>query len=62
MRNRADRFSLAIDAINRVPKLQADGSNVNDWLKARMEENTRHINENGIDQSEITQWKWPVQP
>jgi len=62
MRNQADRFSLAIDAINRVPKLQADASNVKEWLKTQMEENIRYINENGIDQPEITQWKWPLRP
>jgi len=26
MRNQADRFSLTLDAIKRVPKLQAEGS------------------------------------
>jgi xylulose-5-phosphate/fructose-6-phosphate phosphoketolase len=62
MRNQADRFSLALDAINRVPKLQADGSKVKEWLLAQMQENTRYINENGIDQTEITNWKWPLQP
>jgi xylulose-5-phosphate/fructose-6-phosphate phosphoketolase len=61
MRNQADRFSLAIDAINRVTKLQADGSKVKEWLKAQIEENVHYINENGIDQAEITQWKWPLQ-
>ncbi len=66
MRNQADRFSLAIDAINRVTKLQADGlqaggSKVIAWLKAQIEENVHYINENGIDQTEITQWKWPSQ-
>src|SRR5258707_6903413 len=61
MRNQADRFSLAIDAINRVPKLQAEGSKVKEWLQAQIEENVRYINENGIDQSEITDWKWPLQ-
>src|SRR5216684_1316694 len=60
MRNQADRFSLALDAINRVPKLQAEGSKVKEWLKAQIEENVRYINENGIDQAEITQWKWPL--
>jgi xylulose-5-phosphate/fructose-6-phosphate phosphoketolase len=62
MRNQADRFSLALDAINRVPKLQADGSKVKEWLLAQMQENTRYINENGIDHAEITHWKWPLQP
>jgi len=41
--------------------LQADGSKVKEWLMAQMEENVRYINENGIDQTEITQWKWPSQ-
>src|SRR5205807_8441099 len=41
MRNQADRFSLALDAINRVPKLQADGSKVKEWLKGQMQENVR---------------------
>jgi xylulose-5-phosphate/fructose-6-phosphate phosphoketolase len=62
MRNEADRFSLAIDAINRVPKLQAAGSKVIERLKSQMAEHMRYINENGIDHAEITNWKWPVQP
>lgn len=33
IKNNTDRFSLAIDAIDRVPRLQAIGAHVKEWLK-----------------------------
>ena len=34
--NQTDRFTLAIDVIDRVPKLQASGAHVKEWLKDQM--------------------------
>jgi xylulose-5-phosphate/fructose-6-phosphate phosphoketolase len=59
MLNQTDRFNLAIDVIDRVPKLQATGGHVKDWLKNQIIENTNYAYEQGIDKTEIREWKWP---
>ena len=57
--NRVDRFSLAIDVIDRVPKLSTRGAHVKDWLKDQIHENAAYAFENGVDRPEIRDWKWP---
>jgi xylulose-5-phosphate/fructose-6-phosphate phosphoketolase len=57
--NQTDRFNLAIDAIDRVPRLQAAGASVKDWLKDQICENLDYAIANGIDEPEIRDWKWP---
>ncbi len=59
MRNQIDRFSLAIDVIDRVPTLQVAGAHVKDWLKNQIIENTDYAHQEGVDKLEITDWKWP---
>ncbi len=59
MENQIDRFNLAIDVINRVPKLHVAGAHVKDWLKNQIFENTHYALENGIDKPEIVNWTWP---
>ncbi|HVA82316.1 MAG TPA: phosphoketolase family protein [Candidatus Binataceae bacterium] len=57
--NQTDRFNLAIDAIDRVPRLQAAGAHVKDWLKDQICESLDYALANGIDKPEIRDWKWP---
>jgi xylulose-5-phosphate/fructose-6-phosphate phosphoketolase len=57
--NQIDRFSLAIDVIDRVPKLQSTGSHVKGWLKGEITEHLLHARENGADKPEIQAWTWP---
>jgi len=57
--NQTDRFNLAIDAIDRAPRLKAAGAHVKDWLKDQICENLDYALTNGIDQPEIRDWKWP---
>jgi len=57
--NQTDRFNLAIDVIDRVPRLRVAGAHVKDWLKNQIIENTSYAYEQGTDKPEITQWKWP---
>ena len=57
--NQIDRFNLAIDVINRVPRLQVTGAHVKDWLKDQIIENIAYAHLNGIDKPEIRDWKWP---
>lgn len=59
IRNQIDRFSLALDVIDRVPKLTVSGAHVKEWLKNQIIENLNYAHSVGKDKSEITDWKWP---
>ncbi|MBF2099311.1 MAG: phosphoketolase family protein [Gloeomargaritaceae cyanobacterium C42_A2020_066] len=59
MNNQIDRFSLAIDVIDRVPELRVAGAHVKEWLKNQMIEQFAYAYEHGIDRDEITHWTWP---
>jgi xylulose-5-phosphate/fructose-6-phosphate phosphoketolase len=57
--NQTDRYNLAIDVIDRVPKLQTTGAHVKEWLKDQISDHLAYAIENGIDPPEITNWRWP---
>jgi xylulose-5-phosphate/fructose-6-phosphate phosphoketolase len=57
--NQVDRFNIAIDVIDRVPKLQAGAAHIKEWLKDQIIESVSYAHENGIDRPEIREWKWP---
>ena len=57
--NQVDRFSQAMDVIDRVPKLQCTAAHTKEWLKDQIIESVNYAHENGIDRPEITGWKWP---
>jgi xylulose-5-phosphate/fructose-6-phosphate phosphoketolase len=59
IQNQADRFSLAIDVIDRVPRLQKSGAHVRDWLQGQIRENIAYAHQYGMDKPEIREWKWP---
>jgi xylulose-5-phosphate/fructose-6-phosphate phosphoketolase len=59
MRNQIDRFNLAIDVVDRVPKLQVAGAHFKERMKNQIIENTNYAREEGIDRPEIRDWKWP---
>ncbi len=58
--NQVDRFNLAIDVIDRVPRLQATGAHVKEWLKGQIIESIHYAHQNGIDKPEIRNWRWPL--
>ena len=58
--NQVDRFDLAIDVIDRVPKLRTTGAHVKEWLKDQITDAIDYAHENGIDRKEIREWKWPL--
>ncbi len=60
IRNQVDRFTLAIDAIDRVPKLQAKGAQLKEWLKNQIIEAIQYAYAEGIDRPQDRDWKWPV--
>jgi xylulose-5-phosphate/fructose-6-phosphate phosphoketolase len=57
--NQVDRYSLAIDVIDRVPKLQVAGAHAKEQLRNQQISCRRYANEHGTDQPEIVNWRWP---
>jgi xylulose-5-phosphate/fructose-6-phosphate phosphoketolase len=57
--NQTDRFSLAIDAIDRMPRFRVTGAGVREALINQRIACKQHAYEFGIDPAEITDWKWP---
>jgi xylulose-5-phosphate/fructose-6-phosphate phosphoketolase len=56
--NDLDRFHLASDVIDRVPKLGARAAYVKQALKERLIEHKQYIVRYGEDMPEIRNWKW----
>lgn len=59
MDNEIDRFSLAIDVINRVPRLQVTGTHVKEKLRDLQVDCRQYAHVYGIDKPEIREWRWP---
>ncbi|MGI4831360.1 MAG: phosphoketolase family protein [Janthinobacterium lividum] len=57
--NQVDRFDLAIDVIDRVPRLQKTAAHVKEWLKDQIIEHLNYAYAEGIDKQEIRDWIWP---
>ena len=57
--NQTDRFSLAIDAIDRMPRFQVTGASVREALLNSQIAAKSHAYEFGIDLQDITNWQWP---
>jgi xylulose-5-phosphate/fructose-6-phosphate phosphoketolase len=57
--NEIDRYTLAIDVIDRVPGLQATGSHAKEKFRNLQIECRRYAHTHGIDMPEIVDWRWP---
>lgn len=57
--NEIDRFTLAIDVIDRVPKLQAVGAHAKERFRNVQIDARRYAHDHGIDKPEIINWRWP---
>lgn len=57
--NEIDRFSLAIDAIDRVPKLQKIGSHAKEKFRNLQIQCVNYAHECGIDKPDVAGWTWP---
>jgi xylulose-5-phosphate/fructose-6-phosphate phosphoketolase len=51
--NQVDRFNLAIDVIDRVPKVQASGAHLKEWLKTQIIDSINYADREGIDRPEV---------
>ena len=59
IQNETDRFSLAIDAIDRIPALRISGAHVKEKLRDQQIECRNYAYAYGIDRPEDDQWQWP---
>ena len=60
IQNQVDRFTLAIDVIDRVPFLRSRGSHAREALLDKQLECRHHAHTEGIDSPEVVNWKWPL--
>ncbi|KAA0973196.1 phosphoketolase family protein [Paeniglutamicibacter gangotriensis] len=58
--NEIDRFNLAIDVIDRVPRLKDVSAHVREELKNKLIEHRQYIRTHGEDMPEIRNWQWPA--
>jgi xylulose-5-phosphate/fructose-6-phosphate phosphoketolase len=59
IQNQIDRFSLAIDVIDRVPSLQKIGGHAKEQLRNAQLRYQKYAYEQGIDHPDIDNWTWP---
>ena len=59
MENEIDRFSLAIDVIDRVSALQVAGAHVKEKLRDMQIECRNYAHEHGMDLPAVDGWVWP---
>ncbi|ORY27002.1 putative phosphoketolase [Naematelia encephala] len=62
IRNQADRFSLAMEALDRLPNLKNRGSMVREKLLEEQIMARNDAFEHGIDAAKYREWVWPYGP
>ena len=63
VRNKLDRFHLAADVIDRVPKLATVAAYAKQAIRDKLTEHASYIREHGEDMPEVKEWRWaPVDP
>ncbi len=56
--NSLDRFHLAMDVVDRLPRVGAEGAYLKQHLQDKLVEHKSYIREFGEDMPEIRNWKW----
>jgi xylulose-5-phosphate/fructose-6-phosphate phosphoketolase len=57
--NGLDRFTLAMAAIERVPRVTDVAAHLMQHLRDRLMDHTAYVREHGEDMPEIRDWRWP---
>jgi xylulose-5-phosphate/fructose-6-phosphate phosphoketolase len=57
--NQVDRFSIAMDVIDRVPELKVAGAHDKEKFRNEQIACCHYAHEHGIDRPEMVNWKWP---
>ncbi len=58
--NDIDRFHLAGDVIDRVPRFRNTAAHVKQMLRNKLIDHKLYISQYGDDMPEIKNWKWPA--
>lgn len=59
IQNQIDRFTLAMDVIDRVPRLRAAGAHAKEKFRNLQIACANYAYEHGVDMPEAANWKWP---
>jgi len=59
IRNQIDRFSLGIDAIDRIPRFKVAGAHVKEKLLNEQIDCRSYAYEYGVDRPDVADWRWP---
>ena len=62
VRNQIDRFDLAGDVIDRVPRFADRAAHVKQLIRDTLVEHRRYIDEHGEDMPEVRDWQWTTGP
>jgi xylulose-5-phosphate/fructose-6-phosphate phosphoketolase len=57
--NDLDRFHLAEDVIDRVPRMQGVGAHLKQMLRDKLIQHKEYIVRHGDDMPEVRDWRWP---
>ena len=57
--NEIDRYTLAIDVIDRVAKLQATGAHAKEKFRNLQIACRQYAHEFGVDRPDVVEWRWP---
>jgi xylulose-5-phosphate/fructose-6-phosphate phosphoketolase len=60
--NRIDRFNLAIDVLDRVPRLRSVSAHHREQLRNKLIEHRQYVRTYGEDMPEIRNWQWSPDP
>jgi xylulose-5-phosphate/fructose-6-phosphate phosphoketolase len=57
--NDLDRYHLAGDVVDRVPRLRRLGAHFKQFLRDKLVEHKQYVREHGDDMPEVKNWAWP---
>lgn len=60
IQNEIDRFSLVIDAVDRIPELRVAGAHVKQLMRDSQLECRQYAYQYGVDWPEVDEWAWSV--
>ena len=60
--NQLDRYDLAIDVLDRVPRLRSTSGVLRDRLKNQLIRHRSHVRTHGEDLPEVRDWQWSPGP
>jgi xylulose-5-phosphate/fructose-6-phosphate phosphoketolase len=60
VRNQIDRFHLASDVIDRVPRIRERAAHVKEMIREKLVDHRLYIEQYGEDTPEVRDWKWKL--